>query len=112
MCSEEGIVDAKLIELNEEVIVRDAVEAWNIRPTEDDSRNSERHQHVHRQRYVIVGSAVIASPHSTVALRAEEEGSGQDERPLLAPVSLVKSLPRCSLLECAICIVDPPVLDK
>jgi hypothetical protein len=38
--TEEGEVDTELVELDEDVIVWDSVEAWYISTTEDDSRNS------------------------------------------------------------------------
>lgn len=40
VCTHEGEVYTKLIELNEDVIVWDAVESWNIGSTEDNSGNS------------------------------------------------------------------------
>ena len=112
VCAEEWIEDAKLIELDEKVIVWNAVEAWDVGSTKDDSRDSEGHKRVYRQGNIIVSGAVITSPHSSIALGAKEEGPAQDERSLLPSVSLVKSLPCRSLLECTIGVVDPPVLNE
>lgn len=98
MCSEEWEIRCELVELDENVIIWDIVEAWNIGTSEDDTGDTISQDCVEGERNIIVGCGVIASPDCSVPLRTEEEGSAQDERSLLSSVSLVESIPGRSLL--------------
>jgi len=54
---------------------------------------------------------VASGTDSTVALRTEEERAGKQERSLLATVTTEQTLEGCSLLEGAVSVVDPSVLN-
>ena len=78
---------------------------------EGDARDTEGEEHVHRELDVLEFGVVAARGDSTVALGAEEEGAGEQERSLLATVTAEKTLEGGSLLEGAVGVVDPSVLN-
>lgn len=100
-----------LVGLDVKVILWDSHEVWNIGSREWNTRNTEREELVEGHWNVRVEVLAVTSPHGTITLGTEEEGSGKDEWSLLASVSLEESLVGGSLLEGTVGVVDPSVLD-
>jgi len=102
---------AVLVGLHVKIVLWDAHEVWNIRSREWNTGNSEREELVERHWNVRVKVLAVTSPHGSITLGTEEEGSGENEWSLLASVSLKETLVGGSLLEGTVSVVHPSVLD-
>ena len=109
--TEEGEVDTELVELHEEIILRNARVAWNVVAGVDNTGDTEAEEHVDSELNILELGVVAASSDSAVPLGAEEEGAREEERSLLSTVTAEETLEGCTLHESAIGVVDPTVLE-
>jgi len=86
--AEEGIPRADLVEHNEKVVSRVAVETWDVSATEGVSSDATLHDHSDRALELFESGRVVASPICTILLRAHEIASREYERPLRISVAL------------------------
>ena len=109
--TEERHVDTELVELDEEIIGRHASVAWNIVAGVNNTGHTHAEHHVNSKLNILKLGVVAASGDSSESLGAEEEGSGEEERSLLATVTSEETLEGGALLEGTIGVVDPSVLE-
>ena len=68
MSSHEGVENAKLVELDPEVVLGHAKEAGQVISREDNSGDAQGENHVHGEGHIREDSLRISAPHTTVAL--------------------------------------------
>ena len=109
--TEEWHVDTELVELDEKIIRGHSRVAWNIVSSIDNTGHTHAEQHIYGKLNILKFGVVAASGDSSESLGAEEEGSGEEERSLLATVTAEETLEGGALLEGTIGVVDPSVLE-
>jgi len=109
--TEEGVVDSELVELNVEIILGSTSVAWDIVAGINNTRHTETEEHVDAKLNILKFGVVASSGNSSVSLGTEEEGSREKERSLLSTVTTEETLEGSALLESAIGVVDPTVLE-
>jgi hypothetical protein len=73
--------------------------------------DTEAEEHVDSKLNILEFGVVAAGSDGTVPLRAEEERAGEEERSLLATITAEETLVGSALLEGAVGVVDPTVLE-
>ena len=66
--TEEGIIDAKLVPLHEEVIFGHTRVAWHVMAGVHNTGDAEAEEHVHRELNILELGVVAASGHSSIPL--------------------------------------------
>jgi len=110
MGSEEWVKHTCLVFLDEVVICWISNETWKISTGENHARDSQGHGHLQIKRHISVSNNAVTSPHSTISLWTQESWPRQNKWPLLTIVSGPQSLPRSSVHQCSISVVNPPML--
>jgi len=112
MSSHERVENACLIFFDKVIISRVSDKSWKVRACKYHSWNTKWKCHLHIWPDIFISHKTITRPKSSVALRTEEWWSCQDEWPELVAVSGQESFPRCSMHKCAICVMNPSVLNN
>jgi len=111
MSTHEWVENTCLIFFNKVVIGWIALESWQIRACEDHTRDTEWKCHLQIWPNICIVYLAVTSPKSSIALRTKECGSCQYERSELVVVSFQESLPRRSMHQGTICIMNPSMLN-
>jgi len=107
--SEEWHEGTKLVELDPDVVCWIAPKTWDIAPCPGHPRHAINQIHDQTSVYLLGNSLIVASPHGTVLLRAQEVTSGQHKRSLCLFISAHKSSVGTPVLQSSIDIVQVTV---